>query len=210
MMYSFAQRSDTTVLDEPYYAYYLATTKAREYHPGADEVLATMEQNGRIVTEDIILADYDTPIVFFKMMIHHIKGLDWRFLSETVNILLTRNPVDMLPSFAKNVRDMGIHDTGYPEHLEMFDYLQSIGQTPPVLESKTVLKNPKKVLQQLCKQIDIPFDDAMLSWEAGARPEDGSWAKYWYHSVHQSTGFAPYKPKNEPFPPHLEPLLAEM
>ena len=35
------------------------------------------------------------------------------------------------------------------------------------------------------------------------------WAKYWYESVHASTSFAPYRPKNEPFPERLEPLLAE-
>jgi len=49
----------------------------------------------------------------------------------------------------------------------------------------------------------------MLNWKAGARPEDGSWAQYWYASVHRSTGFSPYRQKSEPFPEHLEPLLAE-
>ncbi|MDX1523578.1 MAG: sulfotransferase family protein, partial [Anaerolineae bacterium] len=49
----------------------------------------------------------------------------------------------------------------------------------------------------------------MLHWEAGARPEDGVWAKYWYDSVHRSTGFNRYRPKTAPFPDHLKPLLAE-
>jgi hypothetical protein len=46
----------------------------------------------------------------------------------------------------------------------------------------------------------------MLAWEAGAKPEDGVWAPHWYHAVHKSTGFAPYKPKSG-FPDHLLPLL---
>jgi len=29
----------------------------------------------------------------------------------------------------------------------------------------------------------------MLSWAPGPRPEDGVWAKYWYKSVINSTGF---------------------
>ncbi len=49
----------------------------------------------------------------------------------------------------------------------------------------------------------------MLHWQAGPRPEDGGWAKYWYASVHRSTGFHPYTPKPSPFPDHLKPLLAE-
>lgn len=69
--------------------------------------------------------------------------------------------------------------------------------------------NPKKVLGELCERIGIPFDDAMLSWEASARPEDGSWAKYWYKSVHKSTGFEKYVRKADPFPESLKPLLDE-
>jgi hypothetical protein len=48
-----------------------------------------------------------------------------------------------------------------------------------------------------------------LAWPKGAREEDGVWAKYWYQNVHHSTGFAKYKPKSEPFPERLKPLLAE-
>jgi hypothetical protein len=49
----------------------------------------------------------------------------------------------------------------------------------------------------------------MLQWKVGARPEDGVWAKYWYHSVHNSTGFAPYKKKNEKVPERLSGLLEQ-
>ena len=48
----------------------------------------------------------------------------------------------------------------------------------------------------------------LLSWEAGGNPADGVWAPYWYQNVHRSTGFAPYRPKSEPFPEELESLLA--
>ena len=75
------------------------------------------------------------------------------------------------------------------------------------LDAKEVLLNPKKTLKQLCERLEIPFFESMLKWEAGARKEDGSWAKYWYKNVHCSTGFAPYKAKNKPFPESLKPLL---
>lgn len=209
LMYSFAQRDDTTVVDEPLYAHYLSKTDADEYHPGAQEVLEIMEQDGRLVIQNIILGEYDTPIVFFKMMTHHLQHLDWSFLADTVNVLLTRNPVDMLPSYAKNIKKPQLHDTGYADHLSLYEYLQEIGQTPPVLDSAAVLQNPAIVLERLCQQINIPFDKKMLSWEAGPRPEDGSWSKYWYQGVHQSTGFQPYRPKTTPFPENLRPLLNE-
>ena len=78
-----------------------------------------------------------------------------------------------------------------------------------VLDGKNVLLNPEKVLSELCDKIEIPFDKSMLSWKAGARSEDGVWAKHWYHNVHKSTGFGKYKPKDVVFPERLKPLLSE-
>lgn len=209
LMYAFAQRRDTTVVDEPLYAHYLSKTAAQAYHPGAADVLATMENDGEKVVRDIVLGDYDTPIVFFKHMTHHLKHLDWDFMDQTVNVLLTRDPRDMLPSYAQQVAQPALHDTGYADHLTLLNHLRSRGQNPAVLASQQVLQNPAGVLRKLCAHIGISFDEAMLSWPPGARPEDGCWAKYWYDSVHQSTGFQPYRPKTKPFPAHLEPLLAE-
>jgi hypothetical protein len=209
LMYSFAQRTDTTVFDEPLYAHYLSKTPARGYHPGAEDVIATMENDGQKVVDELILRPHRMPVVFFKHMTHHLTNLDWGFLDHTVNILLTRDPLDMLPSYAAWVETPTLQDVGYAQHLELLHYLQSRGQNPPVLDAKQILLNPKKVLSELCERIGIPFQDRMLNWEAGARPEDGVWAKYWYHSVHQSTGFGTYVPKSAPFPKSLEPLLAE-
>lgn len=209
LMYSFAQRDDTVVYDEPLYAHYLSKHAARNYHPGAEEVITTMENDGEKVVRELILGEHPKPVVFFKHMTHHSFNLDLGFLSKTVNILLTRDPVEMLPSFATQINNLSLQDVGYKSHAELLSYLQSIGQNPPVLDSKQVLLNPKKVVGELCERIGIPFQYAMLSWEAGARPEDGSWAKYWYKSVHKSTGFGKYVPKTGLFPEALKPLLEE-
>ena len=207
LMYSFAQRDDTVVYDEPLYAHYLSKHAARNYHPGAEEVIATMENDGEKVVRDLILGDQPKPVAFFKHMTHHSFNLDLDFLSKTVNVLLTRDPVDMLPSFATQIDTLTLQDVGYKSHTDLLNHLQSIGQNPPVLDSKEVLLNPKKVLSILCEWIGISFQNDMLSWNAGARPEDGSWAKFWYKSVHQSTGFGKYVQKSDPFPDELKPLL---
>jgi hypothetical protein len=209
LMYSFAQRNDSIVFDEPLYAHYLSKTPARAYHPGADEVIATMENDGQKVVDELILGDFEKPVLFFKHMTHHLYNLDLGFLAQTVNVLLTRDPVDMLPSYAVNVETPTLQDVGYKQHIELLEYLQSRGQNPPVLDSKQILLNPKKVLNELCERVGIDFQESMLSWQAGARIEDGSWAKYWYKSVHESTGFGQYVQKSQPFPDSLKPLLAE-
>lgn len=206
LMYSFAQREDTKVVDEPLYAHYLRVTGADEYHPGAAEVLQSMENSGKKVIQKM-LGPYEKPVVFFKQMTHHLVDLDLSFLQHTVNIILTRNPREMLPSYATDIENPSMKDVGYAKHLELLEYLHKRGEEPLVLLSEKLLQNPRKMLDKLCCTIGIPFDETMLSWEKGPRPEDGVWAKYWYHNVHNTTGFKPYKPKREPFPKHLEPLL---
>jgi len=208
-MYSFAQREDTTVVDEPLYAHYLTSTNAREYHPGADEVIASQENDGQKVIENVIFGNYDTPVVFFKHMTHHLVDLDWGFMKDTINVILSRDPRDMLPSIVKQIPNPTMRDVGYAAHLELMEYLKGIGQNPMVIDSKEVLMDPKKKLTEICDHVGIPFDETMLNWEAGARPEDGIWAKHWYHNVHTSTGFQPYQPKEELIPEGLEELFEE-
>lgn len=207
LMYSFAQRADTTVVDEPLYGHYLRVADA--VHPGMDDVMAAMDCDGEQVVRQVILGPCPTPVIFFKQMAHHLVALDRGFLAQTVNVLLIRDPVQMLPSLAHNLPHPNLRDTGLAIQHELYDQLLALGQDPPILDSKELLKHPASVLSQLCQQLGIGFDDHMLHWQPGARPEDGVWAKYWYSSVHGSRGFEPYRAKQEPFPPRLLPLLAE-
>lgn len=209
LMYSFAQREDCRVFDELLYAYYLKHhPEAQKYHPGSDEILKTMETDGDKVVESM-LANSEKPVLFFKHMTHHLLDLDRTFLNKTINIILTRNPKEMLPSFDKVIKNPVINDVGYALHSELLTYFQENNIPFVVLDSKKVLLNPKETLQKLCKKIDIPFDENMLNWEPQKREEDGVWAKYWYDNVHKSSGFQAYKPKSEPFPNHLNALLKE-
>ena len=209
LMYSFAQRPDTTVYDEPLYAHYLVNTTAKDYHPGADDIIAAMENDGEKVVADTILGPQPTRVAFFKQMTHHLVELDKSFMEQTVNVMLTRHPRDMLQSYAEHVRKPTLRDVGYKMHVDLVEYLQSLGQEPAVLDSEATLRDPRGVLEKLCERIGILFDEAMLSWPAGSRPEDGIWAEYWYAGVHRSTGFQPYESKTEPFPEYLKPLFDE-
>ncbi len=143
-------------------------------------------------------------------MTHHLlPELDRSFLKQLVNVILTRDPLEMLPSYAEVVETHTLYDVGYKLHLDIVDQLQAENLPVIVLDSKSVLRNPKEQLQKLCAAINIPFDPDMLSWTPGARPEDGCWAKYWYGNIHKSSGFNAYQPKSTPFPEKLKPLLEE-
>jgi hypothetical protein len=209
LMYSFAQRNDTKVFDEPLYAHYLKqNSEAYAYHPGAEGILKTMENDGTKVV-DAMLKNNEKPVLFFKHMTHHLLDLNRDFMQQTINIILTRDPQEMLPSFNKVIKNPSINDVGYALHIELLNYFKSHQIPFVVLDAKKVLLNPRKTLLKLCEFIKIPFDENMLSWKPQKRPEDGIWAKYWYNNVHRSRGFIEYKAKDNVFSDHLDALLKE-
>lgn len=207
LMYSFAQRQDTVVFDEPLFGYFLQETGV--WRPSRDEVLATMELDADKVLENVFDAHYAVPISFTKNMANHLVGLDFSLLKKYTNVILTRDPRDMLPSFNVQIEHPTILDTAYEIQMEILDYLVAHDLPVVVVDSKKVLQNPREMLSKLCHRIGISFDESMLSWKPGARKEDGIWAKYWYDSVHKSEGFAPYQPKKKELPSSLESLCQE-
>lgn len=102
----------------------------------------------------------------------------------------------MLTSFQERVPDATIDDTGFPEMIEMLEILLDAGERPIVIDTKLLLQDPRRVLLELCHRLGVEFDEAMLSWPPGPKPEDGVWARYWYDSVHRSTGWQPWRPKD--------------
>ncbi len=208
LMYSFAQRSDTRVVDEPLYGHFLRVSGT--IHPGRDEVLATVNCDGDAVMRELLSAEPDPgrDILFMKQMAHHLVDVDRSFMKETENIFLVRDPQQMLPSLTTQMPHAQIRDTGLETQWHLYRDLVGLGQQPAILDSRELLLDPGGVLEKLCTQLGIPFEEAMLSWPAGPRPEDGIWAKHWYHSLHESTGFSPYVEKKD-FPEKLEPLLAK-
>ena len=207
LMYSFAQRLDTRVVDEPLYSHYLRVSGAA--HPDREAVLAAQDSNGERVVSEVVLGRCDRPLLFFKQMAHHLVELDWGFLKETRNVLLVRDPAEMLPSLAVNVAQPRMRDTGLAVQTRLLAHLRALGQEPAVLDARLLLENPEGVLQRLCRWLGVPWDPAMLAWEAGPRPEDGVWAPHWYANVHRSTGFVKHRPRLEPLSPAHAPLLAE-
>ncbi len=208
LMYSFAQRRDTLVVDEPLYGHFLRVTGT--IHPGRNEVLAAVNCDGDAVMRDLLARQRDPArdILFMKQMAHHLVDIDRDFMRKTCNIFLIRDPRQMLPSLTIQMPHAKLADTGLETQWHLYRGLTDAGQQPAILDSRELLLDPGTVLEKLCANLEITYTDDMLSWPAGARPEDGIWAPHWYHAVHRSTGFSVEVAK-ENFPERLEPLLAQ-
>ena len=209
LMYSFAQRSDTKVVDEPFYAHYLSQTNVN--HPGRDEVLSSQSSNLQEVLQKVVFAPISKDILFIKNMTSHINIIEADFLTALTNIIYIRNPKQIIASYAQVVQqNIQPSEIGTIQQYNLYQELKANHQNPIVLDSGELLKNPALMLEKLCAACGIPFSDKMLRWEAGGIPEDGVWAKYWYANVHQSTGFQKQRTSERELPPHLEPLYEQL
>jgi hypothetical protein len=204
MLRSWGNRPDTFVCDEPLYAYYLKQTGID--HPGRDEVIAHHESDWRKMVLWLTGEIPEGRSVFYqKHMAHHLlPEIDRGWLDSVTNAFLIRDPREMLTSLIRVTPEPTVADTGLPQQSELFDRMrEQTGRTPPVLDSRDVLDDPRGLLTRLCEALELPFSDAMLSWEAGRRETDGIWAKHWYDAVERSTAFQPYQPKTDEVPPRL-------
>jgi hypothetical protein len=192
MMRSFGARADTAVIDEPFYAFYLARTG--HAHPMRAEVLASQPNDWREVVRGLLGPAPEGKRVYYqKHMTHHMLdeiGREW--LREVRNAFLIRDPAAVLASYVQKRGEATLADIGVVQQRELFEReADRLGRAPPVVESFDVLKDPARVLAMLCTALGIEYSDAMLRWPAGRRVTDGVWAPAWYNAVEQSTGFGP-------------------
>ena len=201
LLRAFENRTDTAVVDEPFYACFLDATGID--HPGRAETLAVCERDAERVAAALI-GDVpgSAPIFYQKHMTHHMVPalpLDW--MASVRHAFLIRDPVDVILSYAVRRPDLDAEDIGFVRQTELFDQVCELtGEVPAVIDARDVLRDPRATLSALCSRLCIPFDEAMLAWPAGPRTTDGVWAQYWYDAVEASTGFAPYRPQRRALP----------
>ncbi|MGB3246671.1 MAG: HAD family hydrolase [Sulfitobacter sp.] len=182
MMYSFAARTDFSVLDEPFYAPYLAATGME--HPMRDQILAAHPTDPQRVAS--ICSQDGSPHLYMKHMPHHmIEGFPLDWAKECVNIHLIRHPARVIASYSAKRESPTLDDVGFVQQSNIYERLGGI-----IIDSTDIRADPEGMLRALCTAIDLSFDPAMLYWPAGPRAQDGAWAAHWYGVVHKSTAFA--------------------
>lgn len=201
MMRAWENRSDTFVIDEPFYAHYLSKNNVQ--HPGRDEVLADGEIDSSKVSQRLVNDISDSHTIHYqKHMTHHLLdsvNRDW--MKEVINCFLIRNPKDMIISYSKIHSGITSELLGIKQQKEIFEYVRQLtGEIPPVIDSKDVLLDPKGILTKFCNKVGLDFSKEMLNWPQGPRETDGIWGKYWYNNVINSTEFNQYVSKDIEIP----------
>jgi len=190
MMYAFAARGDCAVVDEPFYAAYLAATGLA--HPMQQEVIASQSTDPLQVAADCIGPIPQGQSLFYQkhMTLHMIPGFPRDFMRDLTNVFLIRHPARVVASYAKKREGPTLADIGFQQQAQLFDQIaDQLGHAPLVIDSADIRANPARALSGLCAALGISFTEKMLHWPAGPKPYDGIWAPHWYNAVHRSTGF---------------------
>ncbi len=195
LMRAFENRPDTVVVDEPLYAAYLARTGID--HPGREEVIASQPTD--LATAIAQLSEPLRPgrrVHYAKHMAHHVSAdMDLSWTAHFRNVLLIRDPFEVVASYVRSRESCEPDDIGLPQQGWLQELWDCHDLEVPILDAGDFLRAPEAHLRWLCDWLEIPFTDRMLSWPPGPRESDGVWAPYWYASVRSSTGFAPWQPR---------------
>ncbi|MFV2034768.1 MAG: HAD family hydrolase [Halocynthiibacter sp.] len=190
LMYAFGNRADFAVVDEPFYAAYLAKTGI--IHPMRSEILAAQPNDPAEVIDGILGPVPAQKAHFYQkhMAQHMVASVDRGWMAQVTNVFLIRHPARVVASYAAKREGPGPDDIGFWQQAELFDEVRARGNAPLVIDSHDIRENPERTLRALCKAVGLRFDPVMLVWQAGGHKDDGAWAAHWYGAVHQSCGFA--------------------
>ncbi|WP_179381227.1 sulfotransferase-like domain-containing protein [Jannaschia marina] len=182
MMYAFGNRADVEVMDEPFYAAYLARTGLD--HPMRDAILASQPTD----PADVARRCAAPPMRhgYQKHMAHHmVDGMPLDWAEGAVHLHLIRHPARVIASYGAKRDEITEADIAFAAQATLYDRFGGL-----VVDTADLRQDPAAMLRRICAEIGLPFDAAMLEWPAGGHPADGVWAAHWYGAVHRSTGFA--------------------
>ncbi|WP_165787090.1 hypothetical protein [Pseudohalioglobus lutimaris] len=218
MMRSWENRPDCTVVDEPFYAAYLADTGIE--HPCREQILLTQSTDYGKVVEELTEHPVSSPLQYQKHMTHHIpRGMNMGWCASMKHCFLIRDPAEVIASYVQKMPSIDEDAIGIRRQAELFTEIAAItGSNPVVIDSNDVLDDPGPILAALCRDLEVDYyPDAMLHWPAGKRSSDGIWASHWYHNVEQSTGFgqnrtgaASLEPAHRELAERMRPFYEEM
>ena len=143
-------------------------------------------------------------------MAHHLINLeDIEWIKGFHNCFLIRHPKDVISSYIEKNKLLNVDELGYPQQYELIQYLKKNEKNILVIDSSILLKDPRNILNQWCRKLNIDFDARMLMWKKGSYPTDGIWWKHWYNNVINTNQFESFNNKSDSIPKEYQSIYNE-
>ena len=209
LMRSWSSRMDTFVSDEPFYAYYLKEKKLK--HPMYKEIINHYPNTYDTVVNSITKEIPQSKKIWYqKHMAHHLINLDdIEWIKGFHNCFLIRHPKDVINSYIRKNQLNHVDELGYPQEWKLIEYLKKNEKNILVIDSSILLKDPRNVLNQWCRKLNIDFDTRMLTWKKGSYPTDGIWWEHWYNNVINTNQFESFNNKSDSIPKEYQSIYNE-
>ena len=148
MMRAWENRPDTVVVDEPFYAAYLQRTGL--HHPARDEVIASQPTDAEDVVRGLRAPlPAGRTVHYAKHMTQHLApGQDLGWILDFRNVLLIRDPAQVVASYVKSREACEPEDIGLLQQLDLLDRLTGSGEQPPVIDAADFLHDPEAHLRR--------------------------------------------------------------
>ena len=126
-----------------------------------------------------------------------LKGIKYRN-AEIVNLDFKKKKITIIQGFKKTSHfisyDHLVIALGQISNLEIIKGLKDHSFKMRSLQDAYDLRNnPKSILKQACKKLNISFTSKMLQWPSGPKEGEGVWGEYWYQNVWKTTSFVKQK-----------------
>jgi len=170
------------------------TTTEEEIFPWKRECKSLQERILEGAEQLATGGDSGAGVIFCKHMAKHCFLYNFEKESKSPNdkiklvhkhLLLIRDPVQVLSSWDNSSEvhgnDASPDEVGIVPLLSIYSSLQSRPldlRTPVVLlDSDELAADPEGTLSNVCKDLEIPYLESMITWKSGPHACDGPWAK---------------------------------
>ena len=181
-------------LHEPFSAGYytsqgnnvISETHRTEFDEVIGDILQSEREHGTVFIKELAYCVVRQPESFFMYE---------DFFMRCKHVVLLRHPKETIPSLVSQMRKVYGEDCsierirlaiGISDLIDICKYLP-ITHT---IQSEDLVKDPETSLKTLCEKLSIPFNEKMLTWEAGSLQDWKIWeVQGWHDRAIESTGF---------------------
>ena len=192
------ERGDLQVFHEPFMHYYYR----RQGHKEMPEFNYDENHPTEIRSIlDMLLQQAQHTAVFAKDMSYYIlDALECEpDLSLRIkHLFLIRDPRKSIMSYHKLDQNILPDEIGLAGQWQHFQWLlNNTPLKPLVVKAESVQADPKGIISQVWKYLDLPYVDEAFEWQKENKPKDWQQVEYWHQQVSQSEGIKSSAPEDD-------------
>lgn len=190
---TFAQRSDTEIIHEPFCDVYFFSKWRRSNRFGDCEELLDYSSAKAIAQ----ITSKPAPLVFIKEHAYQaLPYIDRDFLTSSINTFIVRHPLQVIESWYRVNESPTEEEFGFSSLNQIWQIvIEELQQKPILVEATSFRKNPEQVLRNYCQEIGVEFNSKMLRWNNSKlkewSPREAEFHAKWHSTLDDSNTILP-------------------